>query len=236
MKKLLIALVVMSSCAPVYVPNLRNSPMFEKGGEVQISGHIGNGYEGQAAVSVSKHIGFMGNYAYIDRTNVSTTGDEDTNYLRHKFFEGGIGYFDNDESMFMEIFAGYGRGEGNNANNFFGLEAASGKYERYFIQPAFGFNKKAMHFSFVPRVSVVDFTEFTNGSTTITVNERPKVFFEPGFVGRVNGMNNRFFFTFQAGFSISANGDLYFDHRWFQTGVGIGFRFGGFKPDEGESK
>jgi hypothetical protein len=235
MKKLLLALLVMSSCAPVYVPNLRNSPMFEKGGEVQIGGHIGNGYEGQAAVSVSKHIGLMANYAYIDRTNVNDD-DDGEDYLRHKYYEGGIGYFDNDESMFMEVFAGYGRGEGNNSGNFFGIEAAGGKYERYFIQPAFGFNKKTMHFAFIPRVSIVDFTEFSNGTTTIVVNEKPKVFFEPGFVGRVNGMNNRFFFTFQAGFSISANSELYFDHRWFQTGIGMGFRFGGFKPDGTESR
>jgi hypothetical protein len=235
MKKLLLALLVMSSCSPVYVPNLRNSPMFEKGGEVQIAGQIGNGYEGQAAVSVSNHIGLMANYAYIDRGNIEP-GDEGNDYLRHKLFEGGIGYFDNDENMFMEIFAGYGRGEGSNNRNFFDLDSVSGKYERYFIQPAFGFNKKTMHFSFVPRISVVDFTEFSNSTNTTIVDEKPKVFFEPSFIGRVNGMNNRFFFTFQAGFSISTTDQRYFDHRWFQTGFGMGFRFGAFKPDEAQSK
>lgn len=229
MKNLLLALLVMASCAPVYVPNVRNSPMFAKGGEVQISGQVGNGYEGQAAVSLSNHIGIMANYSYIDRDG--TDPDDEDDYLRHEFYEGGIGFFDNEGSMFMEIFAGYGRGEGNNSTSFLGVEAANGKYERYFIQPAFGFNKKVMHFSFVPRISIVDFTEFTNGSTTIKVDERPKVFFEPGFVGRVNGMNNRFFFTFQAGFSLTTDSNLYFDHRWFQTGVGMGFRLGGYKPE-----
>jgi hypothetical protein len=175
----------------------------------------------------------MANYSYIDRTSVDPMdpdNDED-DYLKHKFFEGGIGYFENNGNMFMELFAGYGRGEGNNSSTWFGIEAASGKYERYFIQPAFGFNKRVMHVSFVPRISIVDFTELSNGTTTIRVNESPKVFFEPGVVGRVNAMQNRFYFTFQAGVSIST-GDLYFDHREFQFGSGIGFRIGGVRSGE----
>ena len=39
---------------------------------------------------------------------------------------------------------------------------ATGKFERYFIQPAFGLNKKIMHVSFVPRLALVDFNEFSS--------------------------------------------------------------------------
>lgn len=234
MKKILLLAFVLASCSPVYVPNIRNSPMFTKGGEVQIAGQIGNGIDGQAAVSVSKHFGLIANYNYIERASANPDNDED--FLRHKFFEGGIGYFENQEKMFFEVFAGYGRGEGFSSGNFFGVENAKGNYERYFIQPGFGFNRKTIHVSFVPRISMVDFKEYTYGSTTFIVDEEPRFFFEPAVVTRINTANNLFFFTFQGGVSISANTNLYFDHRPFQLSTGIGFRFGGLKPEPEESR
>lgn len=233
MKKLLLLALVFASCSPVYVPNIRNSPMFTKAGEVQIAGQIGNGIDGQAAVSVSEHFGLMGSYNYIERT--TSTPDDEDDFLRHRFFEGGIGYFDNQETMFFEVFVGYGRGEGFSSGNFFGIENAEGKYERYFIQPAFGFNRRTVHVSFVPRISMVDFKEYTYGTTTFKVDEEPRFFFEPGVVARVNTANNLFFFTFQGGLSVSAT-ELYFDHRPFQFATGIGFRFNGMKPESSESR
>lgn len=229
MKKILLIALVVSSCAPVYVPNIRNTPMFTKGGEFQLAAQIGNGIDGQMAVSVTNHFGVMANYSHIDR-NTSNAGDDD-DFLRHKFFEGGLGYFGQDEEMFWEVFAGYGKGEGFSPGNFFGVENADGKYERYFIQPSFGVNKKEIHLAFVPRVSIVDFNEYTLGSNTFTVNEEPKVFFEPAFVMRGNTAKNLFFFTLQAGMSVSLSEDVYFDHRRFQFATGLGLRLGGKKPE-----
>src|SRR5687767_1839211 len=64
----LIALValIFSACAPVYVPNSRNSPMFTKAGEFQGSIQFGNGIDAQGAVSVTNHIGLMGNFSYAN--------------------------------------------------------------------------------------------------------------------------------------------------------------------------
>jgi hypothetical protein len=236
MKKLILLALIFSSCAPVYIPNIRNSPMFTKGGEVQISGQIGNGYDGQAAVSITKHLGVMGSYNYINRE--SADPDNDEKILKHTFAEGGIGYFENKEKNFFEIFAGYGKGEGYSAGGGFVsgtslyAENATGKYERFFLQPAFGFNKKTVHVSFVPRMSLVDFKEYTVGSTSYKIDEDPKFFFEPAVITRVNAAENHFFFTFQAGFSISINDALYFDYRNFQASTGIGFRLGQLKPSE----
>jgi hypothetical protein len=178
----------------------------------------------------------MGNFLYLDRTSTNDDGDDDDDEFRHhKFFEGGIGYFENQEKMFFEIFAGYGRGEGSSSDGDFidgTTERATGKYDRYFIQPAFGFNKKTMNVSFVPRFSMVDFTEFTDGTFSYAIDEEPVFFFEPGVVGRVNFANNRIFFMFQAGISTSINSGRYFDHRPFQMSTGLGFRLGGVKPNE----
>ena len=46
---------------------------------------------------------------------------------------------------------------------------ATGKFERYFIQPAFGLNKKIMHVSFVPRLALVDFNEFSSDAVRCTL-------------------------------------------------------------------
>lgn len=228
MKKLIVLLLVATSCAPIYIPNSRNSPMFTKGGEFQGSFSVLNGLEGQAAVSITNHIGVIGNYSYINRDDL----DPDTKeILRHKVYEGGVGYFYNEQKTFFEVFAGYGRGEGNSYDDYSFLGSSSiqakGKYERYFIQPAIGVNKKSMHFAFVPRVSLVDFTEFSGTNTTLEIKEDPYVFFEPAFVGRVNTMENRLFFTFQVGFSTPIDREPFFDHRGAHTSMGIGFRLGG---------
>ncbi len=209
--------------------------MFSKAGEFQGSMQFGNGLDLQGAVSVTNHIGLMANYSFADRNNNSYDPDDENGYHYHKFFEGGIGYFENEGNWCYEIFAGYGRGEGASYDEYewWGAqpERATGKFERYFIQPAFGLNKKIMHVSFVPRISIVDFTEFTSDLLTYTIDEGPKVYIEPAVIGRVNLMDNHLFFVFQAGFSLPAS-SVYYEYRPFTFSTGLGFRFGGTKKEK----
>jgi hypothetical protein len=236
MKKFVLIMLIATSCAPVYVPNARNSPMFTKAGEVQGSMQFGNGLDLQGAVSITNHIGLMANYSYADRNTSSFDSDYEDTYHHHKFFEGAIGYYENDGNWCYEVFAGYGQGEGASVDEYswWGGQTgrATGRFERYFIQPAFGLNKKVMHVSFVPRISIVDFSEFTNDVLTYSVDEDPRVFIEPAVIGRVNLMDNHLFFVFQAGFSFPATSNLYYDYRPFQFSTGMGFRFGGAKKKE----
>lgn len=228
MSRLLIfALLVISSCAPVYVPNVRNSPMFTKAGEFQASIQIGNGIEGQSAFAVTDHFGVMANYLYI---NASDPENED-DFLQHRFFEAGLGYFINNDDSFFEVFGGWGRGKGTTFESyeFFGSQAltATGRYNRYFLQPAFGLNKENLQFSFAPRFSMVDFYEFSTELTATALEEDPKFLFEPAIIGRANFAGNRMFATFQAGVSLGMSDNVYFDRRTFQLSGGIGFRLGG---------
>lgn len=101
------ALFIFSACAPIYVPNVRNSPMFTKEGEFQAAVQIGNGLEAQSAFAFTEHFGVMANFAFIDQSNLENEED----YHRHQFFEGGAGYFLNNDGSFFEVFAGYGRGK-----------------------------------------------------------------------------------------------------------------------------
>ncbi len=231
MKKFILLLLVVSACSPVYVPNARNSPLFRKAGEFQGAIGFGNGLDVQGAVSVSNHIGLMTNFSYANRHSNPYDIDEDNDdYHYHKFFEGGVGYYENQGQWCYEIFAGYGKGEGANYDTYdwwgSNSERATGKFERFFIQPAFGLNKKIMHVSFVPRISIVDFKEFSNDVSTFKIDDDPQVFFEPAVIGRVNLANNKLFFHFQTGFSIAAGSDTFYDYTAFHFSTGIGFRLG----------
>jgi hypothetical protein len=206
--------------------------MFRKAGEFQMSFSGGNGFEGQSAVSVSKHIGLLANYSYIDRKSDDLTDVNDSQ--KHTLLEGAVGYFENTESVFIEIFAGYGQGQGttNNESIFGYTHNATGKYNKFFVQPAIGFNQRSMHVSFIPRVSIIDFTAFDDGTTRMEVSKRPQAFFEPAVVGRFNFADNHLFFLYQGGVSIPMANDAYFDHRAFLISAGLGFRFGGIKLEK----
>lgn len=226
-RSLIVALLAFSACAPVYVPNLRNSPMFTKSGEFQAAIQIGNGIEGQAAFAVTDHFALMSNYSYVSASDAENEED----YIHHSFFEGAIGYYSTRDDSFFEVFGGYGRGKGTTYESyeFFGAQslAATGRYHRYFIQPAFGHHKEQFEVSFAPRISMVDFYEFSTEIARTSIEAQPKFFLEPAVIGRINFANNRLFGTFQVGASLGMSDDIYFDRRTFTTSVGLGFRIGG---------
>lgn len=231
MKRFIFILLIASSCAPVYVPNLRNSPVFTKAGEVQVSGSIGRSYEAQAGVAVTNHIGITGGFSYVNNTSVEDTDD----YLKHRFLEGGVGYFENSGKLCYEIYAGYGQGEGSSYDSykyFTDTELATGKYQRFYIQPAIGMNKhRIFNWSAMLRFSFVDFTSFDNGIIVETDNQDPVLFIEPGFMGRVNFGSSKMFMTFQAGVSFPQR-ETYFDHEPISAGVGLGLRFGALRNSD----
>ena len=100
MKKYLVLLLIATSCTPTYIPNIPNSPMFTVKGEVQLNFQVGNGLNGQGAIAITDNFGVIGNYSYLQRDN----GDRSSsNYRKHTFGEGGIGYFKNNEKTFFEI-------------------------------------------------------------------------------------------------------------------------------------
>lgn len=206
--------------------------MFTKGGEFQVSAQIGNGFEAQSAYALTDHFALMTNFSYIKQSGYDA--DHPKDFHQHRLFEGGLGYFLNRNDSFVEIFAGYGRGKGSSYDEyeFFGnmSSIATGSYERYFIQPAVGMNRKEVDFAFAPRISVVDFYSFSNELTSTAVFEKPKCFFEPAIIGRGNFANNRLFITFQAGMSLGMSQDVYFERRTFQISGGLGLRLGGTKP------
>lgn len=231
MKRFLFILLIATSCAPVYVPNARHSPMFKGAGEVQVAAQLSAGTEAQAAVSITDHVGVMGNFAYVSRKDNAEDAD---NYIRHSFFEGGVGYFENSDRLSYEIFAGYGRGKGITYENISGtpdeLDKVTARYQRFFIQPGIGTNHhRVFNWSAVMRLSIVDFTEFESGSQIVQYDSDPILFFEPGFIGKLN-FGSTIFMNFQAGISFPRQ-EIDFDYEPLSLAIGLGLRFGGQKAE-----
>lgn len=188
----------------------------------------------QGAVAVTNHIGLLGNFSYGNsNSNISSNIGS---YHRHKFFEGGIGYFKNKDKWVYEIFAGYGTGEGSgrDSNGNDKIETASSKFQRYFIQPAFGLNKRKFQLSFVPRIALVDLTEFKSNvfdnRNVAAAADDPTLFIEPAAIGRFSLLQNRMFLVGQSGLSFALR-EIHYDYCPFYVSVGIGFRLGGVRKE-----
>lgn len=236
---ILLGILVLTSCAPVYVPNTRNSPLFTKAGEFQGALQYGtSGFDAQGAVSITNNFAVMANYSYGNRNTDTLSSQTTDNYHKHNFYEGAIGYYQNDRSFCFEIFLGYGRGEATSYGPYDIFSSstdnlATGKYTRVFLQPSFGFNKKVVNVAFTPRFSLVDFTEFhSNNSARPTVDPEPKIFFEPAVTARFNFIDNRLFGTIQMGVSTSFSDNAVYDHEPFNISTGLGFRLGGLHWNE----
>lgn len=216
----------------MYVPNARNAPMFRDAGEVQISGHVGLGYDGQIGVAITDHVGVLTNLAFVNSTDIQAND----NSIRHSIFEGAVGYYVNSDQLCYEIYGGYGRGKNSTikATGFFvpqELVKATGRYQRFFIQPAIGSNQHHIfNWAVAARFSLVDFTDFESSDQSVTLNRNPVLFTEPSFIGKLNVGNTGLLASLQFGISLPGHETTYEAEPFFCS-LGIGFRFGGSKQE-----
>ena len=232
----LLAGLIFGGCVPVYIPNVRNAPLFGKRGEAQGSVWYGSsGVEAQGAVAVTDHFAVQANYSYGSQTDTA----KDNKYNKHQLLEGGLGYFTNRKLFCYEVFLGYGQGNGSSKayNSVFWnarWESASGKFTRLYLQPSFGMNKGFFHWAFTPRVSMVNFYGFSNSisANPAKVDLGPKLFLEPAATVRFNGFHNRFFANIQMGLCVPWRGEQAFQYQIMSFSAGLGVRLGGIAKAE----
>ncbi len=239
MRKLIVLLLLATSCSPLYVPSTRNVPMFREQGEFQGSVYVTTGIDAQLAYALTDHVAVMANGSYL---NDKVTEPED--YTRsNRFAEAGLGYYNVTRKFRTELFVGYGIGEGTSFAQYyfftpyFGQKdlVATGKYNRIFIQPTIGTNSRTFNLAFTPRLSIVNFTEFSsndndpvNSVVTIKPDEKPQLFIEPALTGKFPIVGN-LQGVFQLGLGIPASGDVYFDYVPLQLSVGIQLNTGSLR-------
>jgi len=231
----ILSVFLLSSCAAVYIPNARNAPMLSKKGEFQTSATVDPfiNVNTQTAYAVSNHVGVMANGLYVH------TSDNENEYKnQHLYGEVGAGYFYNYKNFYFDAWGGYGIGKTKAIDwgSFFDASGTStwsvtyqGMYEKYFIQPGFAIKRKNLHYGFVHRFSLLNFSGVSGldeNKEAISFIKTNQFFYEPSFVFKV--FIKQFYFTTQAGFSLplgKTDNNLNFMPFQFSVGVGVRLNF-----------
>ena len=229
---ILVAVILLSSCAPMYVPNTRNVLMFDGQGEFKGMVAVGTGVDVQGGVSISDNVGLMGNYSFINETSNDPLDPNQTFKRKGNYIDGGIGYFKSNRNNRFELYVGYGLGKGTTTGQygFLGLpqqeRIVTGKYNKIFLQPSFGTNNANFNLFFTPRISYVTFTEFQTGVIIEEPDENGHLFFEPAVTARFK-MAGNLFGNFQVGLNAAMPNDAFFDHVPLQASFGVQLHLGG---------
>ncbi len=202
-------IILLSGCAPLYIPNTVNTPLLSNKGEIQGAVYTGtSGFDPQLAYAITDNIGIMLNGSF-ENSESDTTGD----YHKHQFYELGIGYYKKLSDMGrFEIFGGYGFGNINAYSEVALFNSiADVKSNRIFIQPAFGLSSKIFDLSFASRFVVVNIQNDLIKST--------RSFIEPAFTARVGWKQVKF--AYQIGYSIPFNEDAIIEYQPLMMSIGI---------------
>lgn len=225
-------IAVLSSCAPMYVPTMRNAPMFNSQGEFQGTAIIGTGLDLQGALAVSDHIGILGGYSFFTENRNDPQDLSQTFKRKNQSFEGGIGYYKADRQKRIELYVGYGGGKGTTTGQYSFLNLGqqevivTGKYNKFFLQPSIGTNNRGFNLIFTPKFSFVNYTEFQSGVTIEKPDEGIHLVIEPALTARFR-MAPNLKGMFQVGLNLPTPNDAFFDHVPIQAGFGIQFHLGG---------
>jgi hypothetical protein len=233
MRYLIVLALALTSCAPLYLPATRNAPLFDEQGEAQFSGYLSSaGIEAQAAYSLTDNIAITGSYAFASQKKTSNSVE----YTRkNNYAEFGLGLYNTTRSLRWEILGGYGFGEGTSSDVYYffapvfsqGTETvATGKMTRIFLQPSVGTNNRGTNLSFTPKISWVDYSEFTSGAVTLQPVEDPIIFFEPAGTLKFHLAGNLFVIG-QIGLTLPISGEPYFKYQQLSATVGIQIDTGG---------
>ncbi len=225
-------IALLSSCAPMYVPNTRNVLMFNGQGEFKGGLMLGTGVDLQGGVSISDNFGLMGNYSVISETRNDPQDPNQTFKRKGNYIEGGLGYYKASRGKRFELYAGFGLGEGTTTGQYGFLNLGqqevivTGRYNKLFLQPSFGTNNANFNLFFTPRVSYVTYTEFQSGVIIEKPDEKGHIFFEPAVTARFK-MAGNLFGNFQVGLNAAMPNDAFFDHVPLQAALGVQLHLGG---------
>ncbi len=146
----LLALLI-TGCAPMYIPNKVNTPLLSHKGESQVGGFIGSsGFDPQLSYAVTDHFGLM--------LNGSFQAGKDSTNNKHNFLEIGGGYYRKlSERGRFEVFAGYGAGnvQASYDNGIF-RAYSDANVQRFFIQPDVGLTTRVVDAALAMRFVVVN--------------------------------------------------------------------------------
>jgi len=206
-----VLLLLFSSCAPAYVPNVANTPLLKEKGDMQLNMNAAfSGFDPQFAVGVTNHLGLMINGSFANRTSDSTD-----NFHKHTFVEGGLGYYGTfgNQGRF-EVYGGYGLGKIQaEYNNSLWETRSDVKLQRIFIQPAIGVSGPVFDASFSPRLVHVYLYQGANNNAVF--------FIEPIATTKVGYKYIKAVVQLGLSYPLENQDDVLFDYQPFIFSVGF---------------
>jgi len=202
-------MLILSGCAPTYVPTTVNTPLLTYKGELQAAVYAGtSGFDPQVAYALTDNIGLMLNGSFKD-----TKSDSSENFHKHNFIELGVGYY----LRFVGkgrfgIYGGYGIGDlqARSSSSIFN-NTSDVKLNRIFIQPEIGLVTDLIDLSYAMRIVIVG------------VNQDPlkytRSFLEPAVTIRIGYKHVKF--MSQIGYSVPFNATNLIDHQPFMFSIGL---------------
>lgn len=218
------------SCAPVYVPNTLNTPLFSKAGELSSTTQIAfSGLDQQLAYSITDNLGVMlnGNFQNTQRDPERFS----ENFQKHIFGEAGAGYYTGIgvSNFIFEVYGGFGLG--NFYAKYFPVSFSESNgiprisnvdLNRFFLQPGIGLKNRIFELSLALRLSNVNFMRSHTNDVIIDTN-KPYFFAEPALTARLGSKNIKC--ISQIGASIFLNKDESINYNPFIFSLGIQLNF-----------
>lgn len=232
MKSVLIFMITLVGCAPIYIPAPHNTPMFSAKKEFQATAWFGSGYSIQAAYSFSDHIGVSANY-FFDYADDKTSGKS------HQAGEVALGYYTNYEDLnelfCFELFGGYGMGSGTAYDSTFYRSAwsrfnypyeAEGRYDKIFVQPSLGMFRDRLTWNFSTRFTYLKFSsaDIKLDRANVLTDNVGNVFLAMVGNGRIRLWESKFFATFQGGYTFHLTEKPFFDYQPYIFFMGLEIR------------
>lgn len=235
----LIFTLLFTGCISLYyAPNSHNVPMFKGKNETEASlafqfGYFTSGINTDFAYSVTNHFGFMVNYNYWNANGHRSLADS-VEFLdisgKSNLVELGAGYFLPFSNKFIfEAYGGVGWGRVKNEYDIWVDSKVN--YNRYFIQPSFGYYNKKVELVFSTRLIglACNRIEFDSKLSQTDIedlnyitNNPFSLFLEPAFTFRVGGKHVKF--QFQVVVSDNLNTpELMYDPLCINTGLIVFF-------------
>ena len=219
------AVLLISSCAPAYIPNVINAPLLSNKNEFQgkLTGGT-SGFDNQLSYAITDHIGVMVNGSYNYRN------DSDT-YHKHYYVETGLGYYRKlQEAGRLEVFGGYGYGDvKTNEDDWFYQNnhlTTNAYYQRFFIQPSLGAVTNVFEGSFSTRLVVVNMHFREGNYDDLLMNNSFITFLEPAITAKVGYKYVKY--VAQIGFSVPiyGSGNNLYSYQPFIFSMGINVKIG----------
>lgn len=189
---ILASFVLLTSCAPIYIPNNVNTPLLTEAKEFTLNMSTGmDGFDCQLAYAVTDDIGLMLNGAYLSKDGTNIHDSEVKYTQQQKYIETALGWFQQPYDNFVvETYLGGGIGKSSSTDSYLFTDDkkiyGEGNFYKLFVQSDMGFKSSFLEGGVALRGAYINFYKMHH-DLNLTVNKFDGLFIEPAVFLRIGG-------------------------------------------------